>query len=267
MIPPEVTINLASEHPVFTSPSTNPTLSVSQLGTWNSCRMKWFFHYNGIYPVRRESHALALGTAVHELLDLFLSGKPTDPRLNEMALEAPDIAGEAERLLDEVRKGPQRKIVTTELQLSSSRETLSGRVYAIRGILDAVVLYDDESLWRMEHKTTSRMNSLYLQGLSSGLQTGVYHWLAESVYKPLKGTIYNILINTKTPQYTSAAIPVNKNLVIRSIAQCDVMADEIMDGLIYRNLLSCASFNQQCQYRSLCNRPDPCSSKRRRLRN
>ena len=120
-------------------------------------------------------------------------------------------------------------------------------------IVDAVARDQQARLWRFEHKTAAKMDSYYLNGLRGGLQGGIYHWgLNQTMPEPVVGTIYNMLIKTKVPQYPRMPVMMQTGLADRAVQTFDGIARQIFLGDIYPNANACYQFNRECDYLPLC---------------
>lgn len=248
-------------------PTNNLRLSYSGAGTWTACRMKWYWNY--IQNIRRKTtgRALQVGAIVHDLLHRYYMGEDLPKDLeayiqehypaNEGLLSA-EVAYEALTLVNGyVTKyaSDPLKIISSEMQIELVREEpQTGLPYTIYMIVDAVARDSQDRLWRFEHKTSSRMDSYYLNGLRGGLQGGIYHWgLNKTMPEPVIGTIYNMLVKTKIPNYQRMPVMMQNTLAERAVQTFDGIARQIFIGDIYPNANSCFEYNRECDYLPLCN--------------
>jgi len=211
-----------------------------------------------------------VGSIVHELMHRYYMGEDLPEDLEAYVLQkypnnaqenillSADIAREALLLFAgyiQAHKGDKMDVISSEMQIELERkEPLSGRPYSIYMIVDAVARDEQKRLWRMEHKTTARMDSYYLNGLRGGLQGGIYHWgLNQTMPEPVVGTIYNMLIKTKIPQYPRMPVMMQATLAERSVQTFDGVARQIFLGDVYPNSDACFEYNRECDYLPLCN--------------
>jgi hypothetical protein len=242
-------------------------LSFSGAQTWLTCRQKWYWNYDQNIKRKETSRALQVGGIVHELLHKFYIQEdlPTDLEAyiqqehpENQGPESAMVAKEALTLvlgyLNQYSNDPLT-VISSEMKIEVPREEPeSGQIYNIYVIIDSVVRTQDQRLWRMEHKTTARMDNYYLSGLRAGLQGGIYHYcLNKTMPEPVVGTIYNMLVKTKIPQYARMPVLMESKLAERAIQTFDGVARQIFLGDIFPDAGSCFSFNRECQYLPLCN--------------
>lgn len=242
-------------------------LSYSGASTWSLCRMRWYWNY--VVNIRRKttSRALQVGTIVHDLLHRYYMHMdiPTDMEsyIQEkypmnVGEDSVGVAYEAMKLVNGYLQQYQNdplEVISSEMQIELERhEPVSGRDYHIYMIVDSVARDQKNRLWRLEHKTSARVDSFYLNGLRGGLQGGIYHFgLNETMPEPVVGTIYNMLVKTKTPTYHRMPVMMQKTLAERSLQTFDGIARQIFLGDVYPDSRSCFEFNRECDYLPLCN--------------
>lgn len=242
-------------------------LSFSGASSWASCRQRWWWNYSTNIKRKGASRALQVGSIVHDLLHRYYMGEDLPKDLEEyIQTQYPDnqgnesllIAQEAYSLLlgyiNQYQDDPL-KIISSEMKIEVERtEPETGRKYSIYGIIDACARTKDNRLWRFEHKTAARIDSYYLSGLRSGLQGGIYHYLLnQTMPEPVVGTIYNMLVKTKIPQYQRMPVLMQTTLAKRALQTFDGIARQIFQGDIFPDAGSCFSFNRECDYLPLCN--------------
>jgi len=112
-------------------------------------------------------------------------------------------------------------------------------------------------LWRVEHKTASRVDNAYLQGLKHGLQGAIYDYLVSNlISERLQGTIYNMLVKTKIPKFPRVPNLINPSLQVQMLQTVKGVADSIercKQNDEYYPSCSCFLYGRECDYRPLCN--------------
>ena len=242
-------------------------LSYSGASTWTSCRMKWYWNY--VQNIRRKSTSrpLQVGSMVHDLLhryymhedipvdmEAYVQEKYPNNQGNESLLSANEALQLVSGYLQRFENDPL-DIISSEMQIELERvEPQTGLPYSIYMIVDAVARDQQNRLWRVEHKTAARMDTYYLNGLRGGLQGGIYHYgLNQTMPEPVVGTIYNMLIKTKIPNYQRMPVMMQATLAERSVQTFDGIARQIFRGDIYPDASACFSYNRECDYLPLCN--------------
>lgn len=242
-------------------------LSYSGANTWTSCRMKWYWNY--VQNIRRKkvSYALQVGGIVHDLIHRHYMSEdiPQDMETyiqeqypNNEGPESLLVANEALTLVSGYLKRYENEplqVISSEMKIELERvEPQTKQPYNIYAIVDAVARDEQKRLWRLEHKTAARMDTYYLNGLRGGLQGGIYHYcLNQTMPEPVIGTIYNMLIKTKIPNYQRMPVMMQATLAERAIQTFDGIARQIFDGDIYPDANACFSYNRECDYLPLCN--------------
>lgn len=151
-----------------------------------------------------------------------------------------------------VRKAEEKAIIVVASEMHVETEEPDFFIY---GRVDGLGRTQDGRLWRRETKTTSKMDSLFLSGLKTGLQSGIYHHLLQQTLKEdIHGTIFELLVKTKTPYCELAPVPVNKLVIDRSLETFRGVARSIARGDFYPSS-RCAGYNRECDYFALCNHP------------
>lgn len=239
-------------------------LSYSKINTWQTCHLKYKYCYiDRLVRKEEKSYPLQVGDVVHRLMHLWYTGELTarvvtnleklvqklypgneDPTTLSVAADA---AALMKGYLDKFSQNDPIKFISTEVHLQVELPN-----YFLYGIIDALGRPEDKRLWRVEHKTTSRMDSFYLNGLKGGLQGAIYDYLIEQVMKEeVKGTIYNILVKTKIPQYERVYTNKNRAAVKRMLETVDGVYREIARAEYFPSS-RCFSYNTDCDYKLLC---------------
>jgi hypothetical protein len=192
------------------------------------------------------------GLTVEDFQDCDLLVKKEYPDLDDDAQQA--VAVEAARLVaghvEAYREDPTRVIGTeTHLEVELEDCTFYSRV-------DAIARTQDGRLWRLEYKTTSKMDSAFLSGLKGDLQTGTSHFVLKEVLKEkIHGTIFDLLVKTKVPQYYRSPVPYSQRVVDRAMETVQGVARSIKRGDLYPSS-KCFPYNRECEFRTLCDAPE-----------
>lgn len=118
--------------------------------------------------------------------------------------------------------------------------------------LDSLLRDQSGRLWRGELKTTARMDSAYLSGLKGGLQAGISYLVAKEVLpERIYGTVYDIIVKTKVPQYERTQILAEKNLLDMTLGCVTGVANDILSEKFYPSM-QCFYYNRECEYLPLC---------------
>ena len=242
-------------------------LSYSGANTWTSCRMKWYWNYVQNIRKKRISHALQVGGIVHDLIHRYYMGENIPSDMEEYIQErypanvGPEsllVANEAMTLVSgyiQRYAAEPLEVISSEMKIELTRiEPTTKQEYNIYAIVDVVARDQQKRLWRVEHKTASRMDTFYLNGLRGGLQGGIYHYaLNQTMPEPVVGTIYNMIIKTKVPNYQRMPVLMQNTLAERAIQTFDGVARQIFSGDIYPDANACFAYNHECDYLPLCN--------------
>jgi len=243
-------------------------LSYSKINTFLNCRMKYHWIYNErLYP-KAKAYPLKLGIIVHRMLHLWQIDKLTKEHIDNIVrditntypetepAEIQSLAFEATTLVrgyvEKYEESDPLKVVSSEMILELERED-----YVLYTRLDGIVRSQDDRLWRWEHKTTKQMNSAYLTGLKGGLQAGIaYIVVANTLPEKVSGTVYNLLVKTKVPQYYRNFVTAERLLVDRTERCITGVVKDIKQGDFYPSL-ACYTYNSECPYLKLCQQDTP----------
>jgi hypothetical protein len=210
---------------------------------------------------------LQVGDIVHQLHHLWITGQLTPEHftnLDELVQKlypenseelSLDVAIQAATLI----RGYLEKYRDDKLNFISSEihiETDIGSCVLVMKV-DALARPADERLWRVEHKTTARMDSHYLNGLKGGLQGAIYDFGIEQEFKEkVSGTIYNLLVKTKIPDYHRAYTKCNRSAIDRMLKTVEGVVRDIHNADFYPSSL-CFLYQRECDYKKLCDYDDP----------
>ena len=149
-------------------------------------------------------------------------------------------------------KNDPLEVVSSETHLELNRG-----LYTLYTRVDELVRTQDKKLWRGEHKTTARIDNAYLKGLKRGVQAGIADIVLEKVMpEKIWGTMYNLLVKTKVPQYYRSPILTEKNL--RPMTES--MLEYVYEGITGERFgcsMNCFAYNRECKFLALCKYDSP----------
>lgn len=244
-------------------------ISASRCTTYLHCPKKYFWTYEEHLKAKSTgARPLFVGSLVHRLIHQYNTGK-----LNLEALGQYDKI--VTKLFPEVQSQPEAVSIASEaLTLFSGYitnfandplEVVSSEVhlevdrgpYILYTRVDALVRPQDGKLWRGEHKTTAKTDNAYLKGLKRGIQAGIADLVLEEVMpERVVGTIYNLLVKTKVPQYYRSPVLTEKNL--REMTES--MLHHVFTGITEKRFgcsMNCFVYNRECEYLTLCKHDSP----------
>jgi hypothetical protein len=238
-------------------------LHSSKVNSFLQCRQKYKWEYIEKLVPKEPNFPLQVGDITHKILH----------RYHINTLKAEDIANLDE--LVQIEYADNEKELSTEVAIEAGRlvagyvekwrndplRILSSEVllkldmgdYVMVSKIDAIAeKVEDNSIWRLEHKTTARMDSLYLRGLKSGIQGAMYEYLISKVFNDkIQGTIYNILVKTKIPQFDRTYARTNLATQKRMLSTLQGVAEDIKADRLYPSG-NCYFYNKPCPYLALC---------------
>jgi hypothetical protein len=240
-------------------------ISYSKANTFLRCRKEYEWKYvEGLYA-KGKSYPLKLGDIVHQLLHGFDK--------NELTLE--DIQ-DYEKVIDIIKASYPDEEEDDLLQLTSQASALCAGYlhehkdsdltiipgetmleidmgdYILVGIIDGWARPPDEKLFRLERKTSSRIDNYYLAGLRGGLQGAIYDHLTESLFQEkINGTIYDMLIKTKEPKFPRNFAKCDRTSMSLMLKTLEGVVRDINRGDFYPST-DCFRYNSECAYRKLC---------------
>lgn len=245
-----------------------PRLSYSGLNIFLHCRRRWAYVYlDQLQPKGQKAYPLQVGDIVHRLLALYHSGALAKERLatleewvnelypnNEEGVST-DVAYEAIRLL----RGYFNRFQNDHLTFIAHEVQLEQDFgeFILTGRADALARDKDNTLWRVETKTAARIDSGYLFGLKNGLQNGIYTYLTRKlINNTIKGTIFDLLIKTKIPNYLRNRVQYNPHHIETTLETIHgVFADIKRDNFYCSH--NCYTYNRECDFRKLCEYNSP----------
>lgn len=180
--------------------------SYSELTTWSTCRMKWYWAYElGIVP-KRLIRAPSIGACGHVAIAAYLRGEDWreaierwfveetskrelfDEEIAEYREIADLIAGIIPRYIDAYQDEFTPVLVEQRFEIP-----VKGMRLDLIGYWDAIVKDREGYLWILEHKFPKQRfrtdTDIELDG-----QIGIYQYAAHRLGYPVVGTIYNQLM-------------------------------------------------------------------------
>jgi len=245
------------------------TLSYSQITCWMHCRLRWYWIYcEGLVP-RKSSPPLIIGSITHQLLDAYYSQQAIPNQVDLQNL----LQQLQEQYPDEPQEELQQHLIQSATLLNGYLQTfqqdnlqvtspelwlhLDLGEFNLRARLDALCRDPSNNLWRMEHKTSTRTDSAFLKGLRSGLQTAICYWLMEELLtEPVRGSVFNILIKKKQPEFPRQAVPKDAQALRRAKQTVWGVYRQITQGDIFPSS-DCFTYNRECSYLPLCQQDTP----------
>ena len=246
-------------------------LSYSKANVVLRCGQEYIWKYEeGLSPIGK-SYPLRLGSITHTLLHGYdkneidlefiqdyekvfeLAKKEFPEEENDDLLKLTDQAsGLCSGYIDE-HKDSDIKIIPGETMLELETEN-----YTLVGYIDGWARPSDGKLFRLERKTTAKIDNYYLNGLRGGLQGAIYDFMTEKLFKEkLHGTIYDMLVKTKEPKFPRQFTKCDRTS-IALMQQClEGVVRDIHSRNLYPNPGSCFRYNSECPYRVLCTYDSP----------
>lgn len=236
--------------------------SYSKLSIWLHCHRRYKLYYLDRLQVKRKDENLQIGAVVHDLLKLWNDGKLISKHIEKLEEQVQTLypfneedeslttAREAARLvvgyIKQYEKDPL-KVISSEVHIQYEMPD-----YYLYARIDGLARTQDDRLWRLEYKTTKKMDNYYLNGLKAGLQGAIYDFVIEENFKEkLSGTIYSMLIKTQVPQFPRAFSPVNRPGIRRMHETCQGVLREIQQGNFYPSS-ACLNYGRACEFKILC---------------
>jgi len=238
-------------------------LSHTKIMTWQTCHKKYYWTYIEKLTPKAKAQPLQIGDVVHKLHHLWVIGKLTPEIIIDLPkvvtklypenteFESSEVAMWAGILmkgyLDKYSEDDPLEFISSEVHIEVELEHV---VLVMK--VDALARPKDQRLWRVEHKTTKRMDSFYLAGLKGGLQAALYDFGIEQMFhEKSSGTIYNLLVKTKVPDYHRAYAMASRTAIDRALATVEGVYQEIQQGDYFPSSW-CFSYNSECGYKKLC---------------
>lgn len=226
------------------------------------CRQAYNYYYNERLVPKGKSTALQVGDIIHQMMHLRYKGELTTDFLANIfdyiqslyplndAEQTYTVTNQALTLMQGYmeRWGVDNwNIVSSEMWME-----VDCGLFILRGKADGFIRAEDNKLWRHEYKTAGKMDSAYLGGLKGGLQGAIYDFLAESTLnEKIAGTLYDLLVKTKVPQYVRAYAGINRAAIDRMHKTVEGVHRDIVNHDYYPSS-QCFIYNGVCEYKVLC---------------
>lgn len=258
-------------------------LSYSQINTYLTCSLRYYFHYVKGYAPEHVSAALILGSALHATLARYydsikVTGEPESPgstlafyrdtmtteqahprapiRFGSDATNSDDLLALGEKLLQAYLANPGfagMDVVATELPLSMPLVAADGRVtdVALVGAIDLLLKDQLGRLLAVDHK--SARNALTQETIDHDLQLSAYRQLLQhhGFIKPDQTLhcCYNVIRKLKTPK-------IEKHITTRTNADTqrfNRIAHAVLSGIEAEVFLPCTGWQcSGCPYQQQC---------------
>lgn len=258
-------------------------LSYSQINTYLTCSLRYFFQYVKGYVPEHTSSALVLGSSIHaslaryydgiknkgeaespdSLLEFYRDSMTTElanPRAPILygtdATNADELLALGERLLRAYMDNPGfngMEVIATELPLSMPLSLSDGRVtdFALVGAVDLLLKDQLGRLLAVDHKTAR--NALTQETIDQDLQLSAYTLLLQhNGYVEPEQTLhccYNVIRKLKVPK-------VEKHLTARTTADTqrfNHIANAVLSGIEAEVFLPCTGWQcSGCAYQEHC---------------
>lgn len=214
------------------------SVSYSELDTWATCRMKWYWSYVRRIKAKRLWIAPTLGSAGHVAIAAHKQGEDWRQALtawtSEKAEEAPfdedsqaiiEIGVTVQDIMNMYLDHYQNDQYTPLVVEQEFSVKIPGIKRTVDGIWDSIVRDPYGDLWLFEHKWVSQSFRTEDQ-IDLDVQLGVYHYAALKSGYPIKGIIYNQILAKplKRPKLTQ------KGDMSRADIRCtwEVYQDELL---------------------------------------
>lgn len=245
-------------------------LSYSKAQKFKHCRREYDFYYNeGLIP-REKAWPLKLGDVVHFILHMHDKNEIQLEEIQDYNHLMPIIQ---ERYPDE-EPDPLLQLVSEASSLctgyiyehkDSDLKIIPGESmlqvdmgdYDLVAIIDAWARPHDNKLFRLERKSTKRLDQYFLSGLRSGFQGAIYDYVTERLFEEeLHGTIYDMLVKTKEPKFPRQFTKIDRTSIELALQTLDGVYRDIKRGDFYPST-ECFRYNSTCAYRVLCAHDSP----------
>ena len=220
-------------------------LSYSKAMSFLGCKFKYNLIYNEGIRLKGKSYALQLGDVTHQMLQEINTGKfilnhnierlnlpeLADRYLHDQSETARLAVYEAYKLIlgyQDKYKDSNYKVISSEVIMEADFG-----ICTLYTRLDGITQIGND-YWRHEYKTTAKIDKAYLQGLKKGLQTGIAHIILKEVTKvKFRGSIFDLIVKTKVPQYERNPIIVQTGLLKRTEQTITGIITDIKAGNFY----------------------------------
>lgn len=284
------------------------TTTYSSWSIFRNCRkMHQLKFIKNIIPLKKEA-VLIFGVIMHRALELWhskkngdnsdnnclpvfnylnetFSNRNHDPQQKKMwHLATAMITGYSERYASELFEVIELERQFKQPIVNPATGAKSPK-YVIEGKVDGIIKQDGE-YYLLEHKTTSQIDSNYLDKLWTDFQITIYSkYIAQELDIPISGVFYNILCKTRLQQYEVGKTRLkpesdidfqarlvekyrelsmfHREIIFLDIGRLEMIETEIWEltqalndatrrDVWYQNTSYCFNFNRPCPYLPLC---------------
>ncbi len=195
------------------------TPAISTYSMWSlfrNCRKACEWRYlEELVPLERDRN-LALGTVIHQSLEVWHSTRDLDAALDAVDRAYPNRAAEADQkrewhLATAMMEGYAARYAHEAFEVVALEKTFEGKIvnpatgassrsFILAGKVDGVVQIGDEH-YLLEHKTASQVDGDYLERLWTDFQIVLYsRYVEQTLGTPLAGVLYNVLVKARLSQ-------------------------------------------------------------------
>lgn len=253
-----------------------PRLSYSRLSTFQGCRRRYYWTYiENLAPIDKADY-FQVGLAVHELRELWVKGELKVEDISCLKQKIQEAHPENDAELTEMVShqaavlfnGYVQNFEESDFRLVSPEMHIEKDMgeFILYTRLDGLAIDEHEQYYADELKTTSRIDSVYLQGLRKGLQTGIRYWLMDEVLDfSIHGTLFEIIVKTKIPQYHRQPVLRDKWSIDYTKECVYGVWEEIKrcgnDKKLFYPSMNCSFGRFVCPYETLCREDTPMKRK------
>lgn len=176
-------------------------ITASEIGTWKTCRRRWWFNYDQCLEPLVPAKPLSYGLTVHEILASYYGGGPLPlPHLEE------GVWGEEEKFIEKeirclvsayIERDPfraQYKVINIEEEFIVKIPSPKGYCYEwlqFAGKIDLEMEDHSRNLWLVDHKTSAK--ALNPSWLELADQMAYYLWAKTRLGSSPIGIQYNLI--------------------------------------------------------------------------
>lgn len=235
-------------------------LSQSRIATFLQCRKKYYWKYvEHLHPIEKPI-VLKIGDIVHQAIDAYWRGTTINQELIEQMTKEKYPEIEDEEFIDSITplilgyieslgKNDSIKMIGSETWIEIPYR--KDKNVILQGRIDGVCEMSGK-LFRIERKTTSRLDSGSINSMKYSTQEVFYQYLTSQVFGEIRGVLYEFIVKTKMPKFVRLPL-----LTLPS--RINEMTEELIDGMLndlrskqFYPSIQCKSFNRVCDYMPLC---------------
>ncbi len=193
--------------------------AISTYSMWSlfrNCRKACEWRYvHELVPLERDRN-LALGTVIHQCLEIWHSTRNLDAALDAVDRAYPNRDQELDQKRDwhlatAMMKGYSARYADEEFEVVALEKTFEGKIvnpatgassrsFILAGKVDGIVRIGDEH-YLLEHKTASQLDGSYLERLWTDFQIVLYsRYVEQTLGIRLAGVLYNVLVKARLTQ-------------------------------------------------------------------